>query len=663
MPRFRIVAWFLALVTVAVYLPVRTAGFVYDDFDYIVNNPAVRNGLSWAGIQWAFTTSHSALWHPLTWISLMLDCQLFGLNPGAMHVVNVFFHSANAVLLLLLLFRLTGDLWPSAFVAALFAWHPLRVESVAWIVERKDMLSTFFELLALLAYTRHAKARMNGGTKAQSPRDYLLALFFFGLALMCKPMPVTLPFVLLLLDLWPLQRFSLSNFQLPVFGRLLREKWPFFVLSVASCLVTLLVQHHDEATQIVERASLAVRLENAPVAYALYLLKMIWPANLAIAYPLPDIIPQTQLVVSLVVLAGISIAVWRRRKGSPFLLVGWLWFLGTLVPVLGVVQAGSRALADRYSYFPLIGVSFAIAFGLRDVAKRLQLPKNALAVGAVAIFAGCIFVTEKQLPYWQNNKSLFLHALEVAPDNPAAHLWVGMAYQDEHNYPDALIHFREAERLAPDSLFAHFTLGGLLADLGRPADALVEYQLALQLRPGNSAVQDHMGLVLITLGRYDEAIAAFKDAARSNPTDPWPHFYLAKLLAAQGRDAAAIPEFREAIRLDPDNPQTLAYAAELLAASKDPDARNGPTALDYALRAVGLTDNSQPFALDALGMAYAETGRFDEAQKTAQAAIDLATGANAGQLDALRERLARYQNHQPWRQSFQSNSRAPKAEN
>jgi protein O-mannosyl-transferase len=656
MPRFRIVAWFLALITLVIYLPVRTAGFVYDDYEYVVHNSNVQNGLSWAGIQWAFTTWYSANWHPLTWISLLLDNQLFGLNPGAQHVVNVLFHTANAVLLLLLLFRLNGELWPSAFVAGLFAWHPLHVESVAWITERKDVLSTFFALLALLAWVRYAKARTGAGGKSKLSRGYLWALLFFGFALMAKPMPVTLPFVFLLLDLWPLRRFSISNFQPPVFLRLVREKWPFFVLAAASCFITMLAQKNGHAVRSLAQVSLALRLENTPVAYALYLLKAIWPANLAVLYPLPHEIPPPLVAFSLAVLAGISIAVWLPRKNSPYLLVGWLWFLGTLVPVIGLVQAGGQALADRYTYFPLIGIFLAVAFGLRDLANHLHVPKSMVATCAVVIFAGCILVTENQLSYWQNNRVLFLHDLAVVPDNSAPHFWIGVAYQDESRPAEALAEFRRAERLDPGFMTTHYMIGGLLYDLGKKEEALDEYHQALWLAPNDPGTHDGLGLALAGLGRYDEAIAEFQAAARLDSTKPWPHFHLAKLLAMQGHDAAAIVEFREALQIDPDNSQILALAAELLAASEDPQVRDGPTALAYALRANASIKDTQIFVLDALGMAYAETGQFDEAQQAVQKAIELATDAKTNQLDSLRQRLERYQNHQPWRQSFKSSS-------
>jgi tetratricopeptide (TPR) repeat protein len=455
-----------------------------------------------------------------------------------------------------------------------------------------------------------------------------------------------------------LKRFSFTNFSLPVFLRLVREKWPFFALAVASCLVTLWAGRHGGGIRTFEQVSPARRLENIPVAYALYLWKTIWPANLAVFYPLPEQVPPTAVAGSLALLLGISVAAWRLRKNRPYLLVGWLWFLGTLVPVIGLVQLGSQALADRYSYFPLIGVSIAVAFGTRDLANHFRLPKSMIATAAVMVLAGCIFATENQLPYWQDNKSLFLHDLAVTPDNPVAHFWIGTACQEDRDYTNALAEFRKAEQLDPDFASTHFMIGGLLKDLGKPGNALAEYHEALRIEPNNPAVHDHIGLLLAGMGSYDEAITEFKIAAKSDGTDAWPHFHLGKLLATQGRDAEAVAEFREALRIDPDNFQFLAYAAELLAASEDPQVRDGTTALACALKANALTKNAQPFALDVLGMAYAETGRFDEAQQAVQKAIELAGTARPDQLESLRERLQRYQNHQPWRQSFRS-SNAP----
>lgn len=659
MPRFRIVAWCLALITPLIYFPVRVAGFVYDDRNYLVNNPIVRKGLTWPGFKWAFTSFDAANWHPLTWLSHMLDCQLFGMNPGAQHVVNVLLHTVNALLVFLLLFRLTNHLWPAALVAALFAWHPLHVESVAWIAERKDVLSTFFALLSLLAYERFAREKSGANGKPKWSRNFVWALVLFALALMSKPMPVTLPFVFLLLDCWPLGRISVSNFKFPAFLRLVREKWPFFVLSIASCIVTVIAQKNGEAIRTLEQVSLGIRFENAAVAYALYLWKTIWPADLAVYYPLPDQIPPLAVVVSLAVLLAISVAAWLARKTSPYLLIGWLWFLGTLVPVIGLLQVGSQALADRYSYFPLIGVFIAIAFGLADLVERRRVPAAAVIAPAATALAACLALTAIQASYWQNEETLFRHDLAVAPDNPSAHFWIAMFFQENHRNADALAEFRKAEQLNTNFMSAHFMIAGLLNQLGQPEKALDEYRQALRVEPNNPALLDRYGLALVSLGHYDEAVEQFIAAARADPTDAQPHFHLAKLFAMQGNDVAAVPEFHEAVRLDPDNSQILIYAAQILAASENPQARDGANALALALKANQLTGDSQPFVLDTVGMAFAETGDFDHAELAVRKALDLAAGAPADQLTPLWQRLARYQAHHPWRQSFRSSKPLP----
>jgi Tfp pilus assembly protein PilF len=655
MPSTRLVAGLLALITLVVYLPVRSHDFVYyDDQDYLTNNPMVQNGLTWAGIKWAFTTWHSSNWHPLTWLSHMLDCQLFGLNPGPQHLVNVLFHCVNTVLLLILLLRLSSDLWPSAVVAALFAWHPLHVESVAWMAERKDVLSTFFAFLTLLAYTRFAQRRSSNKGRTKLSLDYPLALTWFGLGLMSKPMLVTLPFVFLLLDFWPLRRISILDFRFPIFGRLVFEKWPFFALVIASCTVTILAQSHGKSIVPLENVSLGHRLANIPFAYGLYLLKTIWPAKLAVLYPLPEKISGADLTTCVMVLISISIAVWLMRQRSPYLLVGWLWFLGTLVPVIGLVEVGSQALADRYTYFPLIGIFMAVVFGVRDLVDHLQFPQGTMVLIFVPVLAGCIVVTEFQLTYWRNTMTLFAHAIAVTKNNPIAHLGIAHEFQDEGKLKEAFAEYRVAEQLSPNILYTHYTIGGLLADMGKPDEALVEYNQAAQIDPNVFAVHDSAGRVLVQVGRYAEAFGEFKKAAQLNPSNPWPHFYMAKALAAQGQDVAAVAEFREALRITPDNPEILTFASELLSTSVDSEARDGPVALAFALRANDLTEHIQASVFDVLGMAYAETGRFDEAQQAVQKAIDLAVAAKMDTRQSMQQRLDLYKIHKPWRESFLS---------
>jgi tetratricopeptide (TPR) repeat protein len=679
MSRPRLIGLLLALITLLAYLPASRDGFVnYDDQDYVTENSAVQKGLTWPGIKWAFTTSHASNWHPLTWLSHMADCELFALNPGAHHLVNVLFHTANVVLLFLLLLWLTGELWPAAFVAALFAWHPLHVESVAWISERKDVLSTFFALLTLLAYTRYAQhvtsalcqvTRTNSTSspvtrlpaealaKAGHPsRFYWLALIFFALGLMAKPMLVTLPFVMLLLDYWPLKRVTSDRWPVSKVMRLTLEKWPFFLLAAVSCVVTFLVQSQrsGDAVASFELVPLHYRFCNALVSYGLYLLKMVWPVGLAVFYPLPDHLTWLLMAAtaSAVVLVIISSFVWRAGRAHAYLPVGWLWFLGTLVPVIGLVQVGGAALADRYTYIPSIGVFIAVTFGVCDLADRFQFPKKAIATAAVLILATCLILTENQLRYWHDSETLFAHALVVTKNNHVAHVNLGVALEQKGELNEALAEYRAAEQLAPELYHIHNNLGNLLDNLGHPKKALAEYREAVLLNPKLPSLHNGAGIVLTELGRFDEAMSQFKEAARLDPTYPWAHLEIGKMRLKQGRDAEAIDEFREALRIDPNNFQILAYTAHVLAADENPQVRDGQTALVLAVKAKVLTGDSQPYVLDALGMACAETGDFTNAQEVTQRAIDLATAAKMKKLEPLQQRLELYKNHQPWRESF-----------
>ena len=665
--RPRLIGLLLALITLLVYLPVYRCSFlVYDDDDYVTQNPVVQNGLTWAGVQWAFTTEHASNWHPLTWLSHMLDCELFGLNPGAQHLVNVLFHAANAVLLFGLLMRLMGlrsdtatgasspqasGLWPGAFAAALFAWHPLHVESVAWISERKDVLSMFFGLLALLAYARYAEEFKVQGSRFKV--FYGLALVFFAPGLMSKPMLVTLPFIMLLLDYWPFNRVRNAECGMRSFIKLLLEKIPFFLLTAVSCVVTFLAQRHGEAIVPLARVDLGYRLENAPVAVVRYLLKIVWPANLAVIYPMPSRISGFAVVVAVAVLIFLSVAVWRTRRRNPYWLVGWLWFLGTLVPVLGFVQVGGAALADRYTYLPAIGLFLAVACGFRDWADRLQIPRAALTAGAVLILGGCIAVTEHQLRFWRDSEALFRHALTVTENNEIAHINLGVALDQEGRETEALAEYRLAAKLAPGRYQVHNDLGNLLDKMNQPESALAEYREAVRLEPKLPVLRDGLGSVLAELGRFDGAMMEFTNAAQLDPAYPWPHFELAKALLAQGRDAEALGQFREALRIDPDNFQILAYTARVLAAEENPAVRDGKAALALATRANALTDGTQPLVLDALGMAYAATGDFTNAQTCAQNALALADAVGMKERGGIEKRQELYKSRQPWRESFQ----------
>ncbi|MGB7769364.1 MAG: tetratricopeptide repeat protein [Verrucomicrobiia bacterium] len=680
MSRPRLIALLLALITLVAYLPVARDGFsCYDDDVYITDNRVVQNGLTWVGTEWAFTTWHAANWHPLTWLSHMLDCELFGLNAGAQHYVNVLFHTANAVLLLLLMFQLTDALWPSAFVAALFAWHPLHVESVAWISERKDVLSTFFGILTLLAYTRYAQSAISGTqrlTKAKKAVStpvwsqtaghgslyFWLAVICFALGLMAKPMLVTLPFVMLLLDYWPLRRFlsdqahtarsPIFKFQFSDFLRLTAEKWPFFLLSAASCIVTFVAQHSAGAVASLAKAPLHYRLENTPVAYAHYLLKMVWPTYLAVLYPL-HLFSWPVVVAAVATLAAISWLVWRMRRQYPYGLVGWLWFLGTLVPVIGLVQVGSAAMADRYTYFPSIGIFLIITFWLRELVKRFHISKSRVVGVAALSLMACLGLTENQLRYWRNDVALFSHAIAVTKDNDIAYLNLGFALENEGQNAGAMVAFRKALLLDPDRAETHNNLANLLAAAGHANEALAEYRAALRINSDYVAAHENLGTLFARLGRFDEAMNQYAEAARRNPKDWRVPYLVGKALLRQGRDVEAISHFQQALQMDPGNLQILAFWAQVLASDENPTARDGRTAFLLASEANALTGGVQPAMLDLVAMACAEVGRFDDAVKAEQEALDVAKTRRMTNDEAvIRQRLQLYQKHQPLRQTF-----------
>jgi tetratricopeptide (TPR) repeat protein len=652
----RIVVLLLALVTLLSYLPVTHDGFLnYDDSDYVTQNQIVRNGLTWAGIKWAFTTWHASNWHPVTWLSHMADCELFRLDAGGHHFVNVLFHTANTILLFILLLRLTGALWPCAFVAALFAWHPLHVESVAWISERKDVLSTFFALLSLLNYATYAQKNRR--------QHFCFALVFFALGLMSKPMLVTLPFVMLLLDYWPLQRMKgrkledassqIPSFRTSTYNLLVLEKWPFFLLSAISCLITFLAQR-NEAVASFAKVPLSLRFENMITAYAGYLLKMIWPVHLAVFYPLPKQIAWPVVAVSAAILIIISAVVWRERRRSPCLLVGWLWFLGTLVPVIGLVQVGDQAMADRYSYFPLIGIFCAIVFFANEKARQFQFLKMPFAVAAVSILAACLVLTENQLRYWHDSESLFRHALAISDESALAHLNLGEALQDQNKPAEALAEYREVLKLDPSRHEAYNNIARILDEQGKAQTALDYCRTAVRLDPKSAFSHNNLGLVLMELGDFNEALGEFSEATKLDANYASPRFQIGKILLKLGRAAEAMPHFREALAIEPDNYQMLIYVARVLAADENPQVRNGKDALALADEANQLTASPQAVGLDTLAMALAENGRFDEAAQAENQAVSLA--AAAGQNDdvnLMQERLRLYKKSQPYRESFQ----------
>jgi protein O-mannosyl-transferase len=534
----------LALGTIAIYSPVLRHDFInYDDPDYILNNSHVQAGLTWPGIVWAFKSGDADNWHPLTWISHMMDCQLFGVNSAAHHLMNVLFHAANTVLLFILLNYMTGAKWRSAFVSALFAWHPLHVESVAWASERKDVLSAFFWMLTLLCYAHYAKGpressslaapkpgeggsspsknetSVHGGRGANHPLSspfYLLALLFFACALMSKPMVVTLPFVLLLLDFWPLQRFVASGAATTsTLQRLLIEKTPFFLLSAASCVITLAVQ--KGAMWSSASLPFPFRLANALMSYLRYLSKIFVPTDLALIYPYPHSLPISGVIAAGIVLLLLSIVFVVQARRFPYLAVGWFWFLGTLVPVIGLVQAGIQSMADRYTYLPSIGIFILVTWGIGDLlASAPRKVVTAAVVGGLALCL-CIGLTVKQLGYWRNSLTIFEHTVLVTTDNYAAYDCLGKCLKNAGRPDRAQQCFDEAIRIEPDYPLAQYDAGMNLIALGDPAGASNHLATAIQLWPGNAIAQYDFGVFLLQHGQPKEAADHFAAALAIKP--------------------------------------------------------------------------------------------------------------------------------------------------
>ncbi len=551
---------FLTITTFAVFWQMRNHEFVIlDDGKYVTENSHVRDGLTWEGLVWAFTTTHANFWHPLTWISHMLDCELYGLDPGGHHFTNLLIHIANTLLLFLVLERMTGALWPSAFVAAMFALHPLHVESVAWAAERKDVLSTFFYVLTIGSYVRYVEH--------PGINRYLLVLLTFALGLMAKPMLVTLPFVLLLLDYWPLDRFQFvqqsgngcaqaqksvcPNNQRSTFFRLVLEKFPLFVLAAVSCVVAYLAQEQGGALKALNLFPIEFRIANAVFSYASYIGKTIWPLHLAVFYPHPGILPLWQVIGAGLFLVSTSVLAIRAAHRSPYLTVGWLWYLGTLVPVIGLVQVGDHAMADRYTYVPLIGLFIMIAWGSCDISKRWRYLKTVLAISSGALICASMISTAFQIRHWQNSTTLFEHTLDVTADNSMAHTNLGVVLAGQGKPDEAVMHYTQALRIKPDHLEARINMGVALAAQGKLDEAVAHYSRALHIKPDFAGAHYNLGNALLEQGKTEEAIKHFREALRIKPNDAEVHNNLGIVLAKQGKTEEAIKHFREALRIKP----------------------------------------------------------------------------------------------------------------
>jgi hypothetical protein len=615
--------WFvicgLVLLVTFIFGQTRGHSFVnYDDGSYVYANPVISRGISPNQIAWAFSHVHSQNWHPLTTLSHMLDCQLFGLKPAGPHLVNVLLHAANALLLFLLLRRMTGTLWRSAFVAAVWAVHPLRAESVAWISERKDVLSGLFFLLTIAAYARYAD------------RPTLLRYAAVAVALACglmaKPMLVTTPLVLLLLDYWPLRRRERAEDrgrrterrgreQKKTWWPLIVEKIPLLLLSAGSCVATILAQR--QATGSADELPLAWRFENALVTCLTYIRQTFWPANLSVFYPHPEgQLHALQIIFTGLLLIAVSAVAFISRRKRGYFVTGWFWYLIMLAPVIGIVQVGLQGHADRYTYLPQIGLLIALTWGATELTAGWRYQWASLGAVAVLVLCGLSASAWQQVGYWKDSEALWTHALAVEPNSDVA----------------------RAGR------------GDVLLQRGDVEGAIRDFEEALSIRPNNSEVHSHLAEALMRKGRPLEAISHWQKTVEFQPEDVLSRDRLGAALGQQGRVADAIAQWRESLRYNPDDGNALSDLAWVLATSPDASVRNGSKALEFARHASDLAGGLNPMILRTLAAAYAENGQFAEATAAAsQGAAVAAAHSNAGLAEELRRNAASYEKGAPLR--------------
>ena len=710
----------LAAATIAVFWQVSWHEFVnFDDPAYVTFNPVVREGLTWPGVAWAFTNLHgeATYWHPVTWLSHMLDCQLFGLKAGGHHLTSLFLHTLNTALLFVVLRRMTGRRGASAMVAALFALHPLQVDSVAWIAERKNVLSACFFFLTLWAYVRYVEGqrpqpeaqelkpetrdpRPEGRPKSEdrSPKPdaqgaspevrgmwspshlpssvfFLLSLVFFALGLMSKPTLVPLPFLLLLLDYWPLGRMQNDDCSMQKAEArnpeslithhasritLLLEKLPFLALAAASSVLTLRGHESLGALASAEELPIDLRLGNAAVACALYLRKLVWPMDLSVFYLHPGRWPAGAVVGSALLVLGVTAAVvWQARR-RPYLIVGWLWFLGMLVPVIGLVQAHVQAMADRFAYLPAIGVFIMAVWAVAEWIEHWRSADSALRGGwlcehggfglAALVLAGCVVMTSLQLQHWRDSVTLLQRAVRVEPANFIARLMLGNALFERRQLNGALREYQAALHLRPDYAEAWLRAGVALTEQGRPADAMPYLTKASELAPGWPEPQRRVALAWLREGRVKEAHAAYQQLVPLMPATAEGRRDLADMLAEGQQYAEALHYYCEALRLKPDFDAALNNLAMFRASCRQPEFRNGHEAVQLAEAACRLSGRRNPSFLGTLAAAYAETGRFADAVKTMQEALALAKASGANELVPIQtQMLQQFRAGKPYR--------------
>lgn len=626
----------LVAVTWAVFGQTLAHDFVnFDDHVYVYENPLVVRGLSIEGIIGAFAHTHALNWHPLTTLSHMFDCQLYGLKAGGHHVTNIILHTISVLLLFLMLKQITGALWQSAFVAALFAIHPLHVESVAWIAERKDVLSAVFFMLTLAAYARYARA-------PSTPR-YLLVALLFACGLMSKPMLVTLPFVLLLLDYWPLGRLGGQKSETGSrLRRLITEKIPLFALSALSCAATLLTQRQGPIA--IDQLPFLWRLNNTFVSYVIYIWQMLWPARLAVFYPHPnDRLSLVEITVAIAFLVGVSLLVIYLRRTKPYLVTGWFWYLGMLVPVIGLVQVGEQAHADRYTYLPQIGLYIMIAWTVGDLrlASRSRGHRALVGVAAALVIVSLSGRATVQASYWKNSETLWNHTLAVTGENDVAHNNLGFLFLRRGELDKAISEFQAALDIRSRNTKTHYSLGAALIqnNLGNAFarkqlwdEAIDHLQEAVRLRPDYADAYFNLGSVFFQQGRIDRAIAQWQKALAIRPTDAEAHRNLASAFRKQGNVKGAIAEYEQALNITPEDRVALNNLAWILATSSNASMRDGARAVTLAVKAVQASEGKDPNFVRTLAAARAEAGQFTEAVAIAEAAKALATTQNKPEL-------------------------------
>ncbi|MDM8554366.1 tetratricopeptide repeat protein [Desulfococcaceae bacterium HSG7] len=538
-----IIAFGLTVITLAVYWQVRSYEFINLDDAYITENPYFQAGLTTESIKRAFTTTMQAgYWLPLTWLSHLTDLELYGNNSGQHHLTNLLFHILNVLLLFFVFKRMTGELWKSGFIAVLFAIHPLHIESVAWVAERKDVLSAFFWFLTMHAYCCYVKSPGTG--------RYLLIVISFILGLMSKPMLVTLPFVLILLDYWPLKRLQKSET-----SRLFFEKAPLFILAIIASIITFIAQQKAGAVNSLNVLPVHVRIENALVSYLTYLIKMIWPSDLAVLYPHPLVLPLWKVALSLAILTAISLFAIRTFKQHPYFIVGWLWYLGVLLPVSGLVQSGVQALADRFVYIPLIGIYIVIAWGFPAIMSQWRFRNVICAVTAAAAISMLIVTSWTQVRLWKDSITLYEHTLTVTSGNYLIHNHLGAAFREKINPAKAILHFKKAIQINPAYASAYNNLGAVLAEQGKFDDAILYYSESLEINPHYSPAHYNLAMALSKKGHIKEASKHYSEVLRINPHNAEAHNNYGIILAEQGNTDDAAWHFSEALRLKPDYSQ------------------------------------------------------------------------------------------------------------